>query len=76
MKKSLKLALNGMEHDIIERNEALEDRFELPQKGISEDQVLQELDKLQTTLTHSDWEGGKVSGAVYHGGEELIKLQS
>lgn len=69
-------ALNGMEHDIIERNEALEDRFELPQKGISEDQVLQELDKLQTTLTHSDWESGKVSGAVYHGGEELIKLQS
>lgn len=69
-------ALNGMEHDIIERNEALEDRFELPQKGISEDQVLRELDKLQTTLTHSDWESGKVSGAVYHGGEELIKLQS
>lgn len=25
---------------------------------------------------HSDWEGGKVSGAVYHGGEELLELQA
>lgn len=27
-------------------------------------------------MKHADWEKGKVSGAVYHGGNELLDLQS
>lgn len=26
-------------------------------------------------MHHSDWEKGKVSGAVYHGGKEMLDLQ-
>jgi sphinganine-1-phosphate aldolase len=27
-------------------------------------------------LEHTRWEDGRVSGAVYHGGEDLLKLQT
>jgi sphinganine-1-phosphate aldolase len=27
-------------------------------------------------LDHTRWEDGRVSGAVYHGGEDLLKLQT
>lgn len=27
-------------------------------------------------MSHTRWEDGRVSGAVYHGGEDLVKLQT
>ncbi|EPE27288.1 PLP-dependent transferase [Glarea lozoyensis ATCC 20868] len=47
----------------------------LPKEGWSEDTVLKELEAL-ATMDHTRWEDGFVSGAVYHGGDELIKLQT
>ena len=47
----------------------------LPKEGWSEKQVSAELEKLEQ-MEHTRWEDGLVSGAVYHGGHELLKLQS
>lgn len=47
----------------------------LPKEGWSEEMVRNEVEKL-ATMDHTRWEDGFVSGAVYHGGESLIKLQT
>ncbi|KAK1674401.1 pyridoxal phosphate-dependent transferase [Colletotrichum godetiae] len=47
----------------------------LPKEGWSEDDVRKELDTL-ANMDHTRWEDGFVSGAVYHGEDELIKLQT
>lgn len=46
----------------------------LPATGWSADQVREELKKLEE-MKHTRWEDGRVSGAVYHGGDELSDLQ-
>ena len=45
----------------------------LPEQGLSRKFVRNELGRYQS-LGHVDWKGGKVSGAIYHGGEELNGL--
>jgi sphinganine-1-phosphate aldolase len=47
----------------------------LPKEGWSEETVRKELETL-ANMDHTRWEDGFVSGAVYHGGDELIKLQT
>ncbi|CDO93191.1 unnamed protein product [Kluyveromyces dobzhanskii CBS 2104] len=74
--KEVSKALSGMENDVIKNDDNLIDFAELPSSGLPKTDVLEELDKLNSILHHSDWKGGKVSGAVYHGGDDLIDLQS
>lgn len=47
----------------------------LPAKGLSNDEVRHELDVL-AELEHTRWEDGRVSGAVYHGEQDLMRLQT
>ncbi|KAF2636476.1 PLP-dependent transferase [Massarina eburnea CBS 473.64] len=47
----------------------------LPTEGWSEEVVRAKLEEL-SQMEHTRWEDGRVSGAVYHGGEELIRLQT
>ncbi|KAL1884327.1 hypothetical protein VTK73DRAFT_21 [Phialemonium thermophilum] len=47
----------------------------LPKEGWTEDAVRKELETL-ANMDHTRWEEGYVSGAVYHGEEELLKLQT
>lgn len=47
----------------------------LPKQGWSSEQVRAELDKL-SGMKHTMWEDGRVSGAVYHGGKDLLDLQN
>jgi sphinganine-1-phosphate aldolase len=47
----------------------------LPTTGWSEEEVRRKLEEL-ASMEHTSWEDGRVSGAVYHGGEELIRLQT
>jgi len=54
---------------------AVERTLTLPQEGWSEDQVKAALEKL-AEMEHTRWEDGRVSGAVYHGGDELLRLQT
>ncbi len=46
----------------------------LPKQGWSPDVVREELNKL-VGMKHTRWEDGRVSGAVYHGGDDLLNLQ-
>lgn len=47
----------------------------LPDEGWSFEEIEVELEKLQG-LDHTRWEDGRVSGAVYHGGQELLEMQT
>lgn len=47
----------------------------LPAEGWSNDRVVEELEKL-SSMEHARWEDGKVSGTVYNGKGELVKLQT
>lgn len=47
----------------------------LPKEGMPEANVRTELQAL-ADMDHTRWEDGYVSGAVYHGEEELMKLQT
>ncbi|KAG7878244.1 hypothetical protein KL937_003986 [Ogataea polymorpha] len=48
---------------------------EVPEYGLTEKEVMDKLDDL-SSLKAANWKDGKLSGAVYHGGDELIDLQS
>ncbi|KAI5952890.1 DPL1 [Candida jiufengensis] len=73
--KELNNTITKIEKEIIKNSDDLKQFKELPTNGLSADVVESELIKLQN-LKHSDWNNGRVSGAVYHGGNELLKLQS
>ena len=47
----------------------------LPKEGMDADAVRAELETL-ANMDHTRWEDGYVSGAVYHGEEELLQLQT
>ncbi|AQZ17548.1 DPL1 (YDR294C) [Zygosaccharomyces parabailii] len=74
--KEVKKVIGGIERDLILHDDLVRDFETLPQDGLSEKSTLEELDKLQENLHLTDWRDGKVSGAVYHGGKDLIHLQS
>lgn len=64
-----------MEAELMQNDGELLQFRELPTGGHSTDEILLELDKLQA-LKHSLWKDGRVSGAVYHGGDELLAMQA
>ncbi|KAJ1819160.1 Dihydrosphingosine phosphate lyase, partial [Coemansia sp. RSA 2675] len=45
----------------------------VPEQGMSDDEILAILKRRQNEAG-VDWKNGRVSGAVYHGGEELVRL--
>lgn len=65
--------LEKVETDMIDRS--LESYPELPTEGWSKERVSSVLDDLQN-MKHSDYERGRVSGAVYHGGKDLLAVQA
>lgn len=46
---------------------------ELPRRPMTKEAILAEL-KEKADREHEKWQGGKVSGTVYHGGEELVEV--
>ena len=63
-------------NDKVVKNDASLLQFaSLPAKGVDVDVVSHEVDQLLAVLEHTDWEKGRVSGAVYHGGPDLLALQ-
>lgn len=75
VKKELDSTVDKIEHLIIRNDAALLQFPTLPPSGISSDVIVTEIEKLQQLLAHNDWKNGRVSGAVYHGGDELLELQ-
>ncbi|EZF30113.1 Sphinganine-1-phosphate aldolase [Trichophyton interdigitale] len=73
--KQVKTALTKLEQKLAPQEPGMVKFVSLPKKGMSNDQVVAELEKLGG-MKHTMWEDGRVSGAVYHGGDELLKLQT
>ncbi|EFE29399.1 uncharacterized protein ARB_03741 [Trichophyton benhamiae CBS 112371] len=73
--RQVKTALTKLEQKLAPQEPGMVKFVSLPKKGMSNDQVMAELEKLGG-MKHTMWEDGKVSGAVYHGGDELLKLQT
>ena len=75
MDKQVATTLEGLESKLVATGPGVTRFLALPKEGWSADQVRAELDKL-ANMEHVRWEEGRISGAVYHGGQDLLKLQS
>lgn len=68
-------SLLKLERKLVPSGPGIERITTLPTDGWSEEDVRKKLTEL-ADMAHTRWEDGRVSGAVYHGGEDLIRLQT
>lgn len=68
-------AIGKLESKLIPRDASIARYLTLPAEGWNMERVRDELERLEA-MEHIRWEDGLVSGAVYHGGDELIALQA
>lgn len=73
--KEVKTALEDLQKKLVPTGPDVDRYLTLPKEGWSPAKVREELGKL-ADMKHTRWEDGRVSGAVYHGGEDLLKLQT
>ena len=73
--KQVKEAITGLEGKLIPKGPGTSRYLSLPKEAWTSEQIRAELEKLNN-MEHTRWEDGLVSGAVYHGGAELIDLQT
>ncbi|EME87540.1 uncharacterized protein MYCFIDRAFT_209530 [Pseudocercospora fijiensis CIRAD86] len=71
----VKKAITDIEKKLVPSGPGVINYKALPAQGWTPEQVRAELEKLGE-MEHTRWEDGRVSGAVYHGGDELAGLQS
>lgn len=64
-----------IDEKVVKNDSSLLQFSSLPDRGLDSKDIVREVEHLLTVLDHSDWESGRVSGAVYHGGSELLDLQ-
>lgn len=74
VQKQVSEAIAKLEGKLVPQGPGISRYLTLPKEGWTESQVRAELEKLGE-MEHTRWEDGLVSGAVYHGGHDLIKLQ-
>jgi sphinganine-1-phosphate aldolase len=65
----------SIEKKLVPTGPGIERHLGLPTEGWSTEKVRTELLNL-SNMKHTRWEDGKVSGAVYHGGKDLLSLQT
>ncbi|KAK3315320.1 pyridoxal phosphate-dependent transferase [Apodospora peruviana] len=73
VRKQIDEALTKMQGKLVPANATR--YLTLPKEGWTEEAIRKELDTL-ASMDHTRWEDGYVSGAVYHGEDELLKLQT
>ncbi|QKX55651.1 uncharacterized protein TRUGW13939_02748 [Talaromyces rugulosus] len=73
--KQVTTALTKLEEKLVQRGDASSRNLVLPKEGWTAEKLRGELQTL-AGMKHARWEEGMVSGAVYHGGEDLLKLQT
>lgn len=66
--------IGKLEKELI-KNDDIETFNSIPAKGLEDTEINDLLTRL-SNIKHSDFENGKVSGAVYHGGSDLIETQT
>jgi sphinganine-1-phosphate aldolase len=64
-----------LQSKLVPQGPGVERTLTLPAQGWSTEAVQKALADLEG-MEHTRWEDGRVSGAVYHGGDELLKLQT
>jgi sphinganine-1-phosphate aldolase len=75
VQKQVSEAIGKLEGKLVPKGPGVSHYLTLPKEGWTEQQVNAELEKL-SDMDHTRWEDGLVSGAVYHGGKDLISLQA
>ncbi|KAL2799183.1 pyridoxal phosphate-dependent transferase [Aspergillus keveii] len=73
--KQVSTAIESLETKLVASGPGVTRYLTLPKEGWTAEQVRAELDKL-VNMEHTRWEDGRVSGAVYHGGKDLLKVQA
>lgn len=73
VQKDVKESLDKVSAKLVPQNQTR--YLTLPKEGLAHDAVRAELEAL-ANMDHTRWEDGYVSGAVYHGEEELLQLQT
>lgn len=73
--KEVNTAVEGLESKLVASGPDVTRYLTLPKEGWAPDRTRAELDKL-ANMEHTRWEDGRVSGAVYHGGKDLLELQT
>ncbi|KAF2862592.1 PLP-dependent transferase [Piedraia hortae CBS 480.64] len=75
VRRDVDKAMHDLENKLVPSGPGVTKFTALPASGWTAEQVRAELDRV-AQMEHTRWEDGKVSGAVYHGGEELCSLQT
>lgn len=75
VKREVATTLDTVEREVVRNDPGLQQFHQLPEHGIAAPEVEAELERAQRVLSALNWENGRVSGAVYHGGAELLALQ-
>lgn len=73
--KQVTTALTKLEEKMVRKGPGITSYLTLPKEGWTSEKIRAELTQL-AGMEHAKWEEGRVSGAVYHGGEDLSKLQT
>ncbi|OBT39623.1 hypothetical protein VE00_09749 [Pseudogymnoascus sp. WSF 3629] len=75
VQKQVNEAITKLQAKLIQSGPGITRHLTLPKEGWTDETVQKELETL-ANMDHTKWEDGYVSGAVYHGGDDLIKLQT
>lgn len=73
IEKELSTATASFQNEMEKSCGKLEYSLQLPEEGLSKEQILQLVDE-HLKLGHYDWRDGRVSGAVYGFKEDLVEL--
>ncbi|RPD57568.1 PLP-dependent transferase [Lentinus tigrinus ALCF2SS1-7] len=63
-----------IEKKMVPQGPGVSRHLSLPEQGHDFEWILAEMAKMDEQSEHAHWDEGKVSGAVYHGGEDLQKI--
>ncbi|KAL0964238.1 hypothetical protein UPYG_G00321200 [Umbra pygmaea] len=73
IQSKLNKALDDMSFSVCTLKEGMSYTKQLPEKGLTQEEVLKKIQEYQT-LSDVDWENGQVSGTVYWGDKKLTNL--
>ncbi|KAF8268623.1 PLP-dependent transferase [Lactarius quietus] len=64
-----------IENQLVPQGKGVVRHLEIPQRGCTLDWILDEMEQMdQEAPSHTDYRDGKLSGAVYHGGDDMEKV--
>ena len=75
VQKQVQEAITKLQGKLVPSGPGVTRYLTLPKEGWSDETLRREMNTL-ATMDHTRWEDGYVSGAVYHGEADLIKLQT